>query len=148
MGYYIHSAGSNINIPAEKIKPCIEHIIEEVNAGKPHLNSVSEEKILAACAKGNLVAVFDEYGYQMTDDGAGGLEMDYYSGEKYYSEMGEIFAMVAPFLADGSYIAFEGEEFDMFRFLIKDGRVYEQSARIEVIWPEAPKESELLKLAA
>lgn len=144
MGYYISFAGSDLSIPAANVGPCIDAIQKHV--ADEHLHSVSEGSILKACAKGDLAGVFDEFGFYAFADDAGNLEINGYNGEKYYGEMGEIFAMVAPFVAGECSVEFEGESMDMFRFHMKDGKCYEESAHIEVIWPEEPKEADLVRL--
>lgn len=141
MGYYIQFRGADIHIPKENIRPALDAIAKRAAKG---FNSVDAGDILKACANGRLEDVFEEFGFDasfMDDE----FEVDGYHGEKYYSELGLLFEMLAPFVADGSYAEFDGEDTEnIFRYLMTGGKCYEQSAEVKLTWPE-PRSGDLYK---
>lgn len=63
----------------------------------------------------------------------GGAEI-YFEGEKYSDLMDEVLSEIAPFVEDGSYFELAGEDNAMWRWVLKNGRVYEIYPKI--IWPD------------
>ena len=122
MGYYARSTDSNMNFTGD-----------------------AEEKAFAACLASPevLELLTDHHGNYKPEDfktledicESVGFDEWFWQRDKYREEwFMPLLESIAPFVDEGSFLEFSGEEADLWRFVFKDGKVYEISP--EITWPE------------
>jgi hypothetical protein len=117
MGYCASTAIANVNFTGDA----------EDKAYKAALASESVRKLLQSPPESlsNLEEVCQEIGF---DDW-------YWQEQKYRDEWFlPLLEAIAPYVDEDSFIEFSGEESDLWRFVFKNGKVYEISPTIT--WPE------------
>lgn len=151
MGYYIQSTDAHWTIPADKVDDAYRAVVE-LNK-KHHLKrggssfplpkpegstSVSDRPDKWFSWMGwnydetceTLSEVFEELGFygsfENPDDG-------FFLGEEYDSKTGNEYLFleaIAPFSTENSYINFTGEDGEMWRYIVKDGKLLYQAGSI------------------
>ena len=64
-----------------------------------------------------------------------------FNGEKYHSDLIDPLNAIAPYVKEGSYVSFVGEEGDVFTFLFKDGSCQEIDGLPFLSEPDPSKEA-------
>lgn len=79
-----------------------------------------------------LEGVLQEWRYSPSVDEEGNITDIFFEGEKYGDDL-NFFKVLAPFVKEGSYIAFHGEDGAHFRFLFENNDCTEQEAKISYV---------------
>jgi len=76
--------------------------------------------------------VFEALGFDCAEDVGGSVSLVAYDSKTGQEDL--FLAVVAPFVEDGSYTEWRGEDGALYRFVVKDGRLHSQSAVVR--WTE------------
>ena len=69
--------------------------------------------------------IFD-LGYSLDGDGNGNVDCIYLEHDKFHDEDEMFFEVIAPFVKEGSFVQFTGEDNYMWRYTFKNGKCIEQ----------------------
>ncbi len=78
--------------------------------------------------------VFEALGFDCAEDVGGSVSLVAYDSKTGQEDL--FLAVVAPFVEDGSYTEWRGEDGALYRFVVKDGRLRSQSAVVQWTAPE------------
>lgn len=78
--------------------------------------------------------VFRALGFDVSDADEGGFYLQGYDNKTGQEDL--FLAVVAPFVGDGSYTDWRGEDGEMYRFVVVNGRLHTQSAIVTWSTPE------------
>ena len=115
MGYYMNQRESNFFIPKEKTEDVFKAIKEGPEKDHPWVNS-SEVKEAT-----NLTEALEVWRWSPQFDKQGNVEALWFNGEKSGNDM-VLFAMIAPFVKEKSFIEMSGEDGGIWRFCF-DGEI-------------------------
>lgn len=122
MGYYAHSNGGDMLI----LKRDHDSILRDAGKEWPERKKFTD-----------IYELFRQFGLSVDFDSDGNVDDMYYEFEKYYSEDIEaLFKVISPYVQDGSYIKFMGEDESMWAFYF-DGIDFKEY-RGEIIYPGMP----------
>lgn len=122
MGYYAHSNGGNVLI----LKQYQDAILREASRKWPEEERFTE-----------IGELFRRFGLSIDFDNDGNIGDMFYEFEKYYSEDIEaLFGVISPYVQEGSYITFIGEDEYTWAFYF-DGVDYKEYSG-EIIYPGMP----------
>jgi hypothetical protein len=140
MGYYMNQRGGKFSIPIDKKDAALAAI--KALADKPEQMSggsyqggkevakwyswVNTEEFVEA---ETLKEAFSAWRWELEESEEGEIVNLYFNGEKLGDDLLFLEA-IAPFVEEGSYIHMEGEDGYYWRWLFKNGRVYEQSGTV------------------
>ena len=82
---------------------------------------------------GLVAAKLKQFGYHWDFDADGGIEDVWPKGDNLTSDL-ELFQEIAPYVEEGGFLEFRGEDDSMWRWVFYDGECYEINAIIT--WPE------------
>lgn len=131
MGYYIEMTDSKFKIKKENFEKALENlksvfVPENMNCcdyiyGKqyPHFSWVNTDEVLRSTTLGDAL---EEIRYEPEYNNNGDICNVEFTGQKYGSEK-VFFNALAPYVESGSYIAFEGEDGDKWKWSFNDGKV-------------------------
>ena len=137
MSYYFQIMDQDFHIEPEKLKGAHEALLKfaENNVeAYVRYHPCTNEEIEATCEswmKSPERLMFD-LGYSIEDfTGNGGIDYIHLEHEKYCDEDRIIFETIAPFVADGSFVQYMGEDGYMWRYTFKNGKCIEQYPEIK-----------------
>ncbi len=88
-----------------------------------------EAQIAAFGPAATLESVLQDDGWDLdVNPETGDITGVFFCGQKYYDQE-KTLAIIAPFVADGSYIDLIGEDFERWRWVFRGGVLYEHSGR-------------------
>lgn len=131
MGYYMSMIDNKFKIKKENFEEALNNlkgvfIPENMNCcdyvnGKhiPHFSWVDTSSVLKSKT---LCKALEEIRYKPEYDNNGDICNVEFTGQKYGSE-NVFFNALAPYVENGSYIAFEGEDGDTWEWLFNNGKV-------------------------
>lgn len=131
MGYYIEMTDSKFEIKKENFKKALENlksvfIPENMNCRDyvgskyyPHFSWVDTDSVLKSNTLGNAL---EEIRYEPEYNDNGDICNVEFTGQKYGSEV-VFFNALAPYVESGSYITFEGEDGNTWKWSFNDGKV-------------------------
>lgn len=141
MGYYVTLIDSDWRIPeTQEVLDAVRRIDtdwhELKRGGSYGANGVEESWFSwmnGDWTEAETVAeIFQMLGFEThTQDGA----VNVYGYDNKTGQEDLFFAAVAPFMPDGSYTEWRGEEGDVWRYVVRDGKLMYQEPTI--VWPEA-----------
>ena len=164
MGYYVRSIHSNffmdkVHFDAAYKKLCELNDYDELKRGGQFGSGIKEENdkynknkwfswmdynYPETCP--DMFSVLSQVGFGFDHDDEGNLVSLYYDDNKTGNEDYFLCAL-APFVKDGSFIVFKGEEDDdYFRYIFKDGYMYLERGQTEITWV-SPSKYEFGKLS-
>ena len=131
MGYYAEQMGASFQIKKDR-QPFALAALRAMNEKKElfldgdHITSL--EDALSSC--GYDVEVADEaFSWPSGSVDLGDIHHIQFNAQKYRDDE-FVFAALAPYVEDGSYIEFRGEDGAMWRFQFKEGKLFVQDAVI------------------
>jgi hypothetical protein len=123
MGYCICQEDCSFYIPDDKIDGMLEALKDEMINGC--CAGLNDTEILAAIAKKDVRAIFDEAAFEACMD-KGNVTHVYYQGDKAWEGMEHFLNVIAPFVDEGSFIEFSGEGGGLYRYVFKGGKCEEK----------------------
>ena len=149
MGYYQATIDCNILIPQAGFSVICKHLLDSgflKNTDKMHGGSMNgkggfTDKWYSWCdmarlekkiTTGDLPAVFEEFGFDVQQDDGNivGLSYDNKAGDEF-----ELFRAIAPFMDDGMYVDFRGEDGEFYRYYFKDQEARQSQGEISFPMP-------------
>lgn len=130
MGYWFRISDQDFRIEAGKVGAAHNALLGLVRenpkayVGYPY----TEDRIEAALKqweKSFERLIFD-LGYSIDGDGDGNVDCIYLEHDKFHDEDEMFFEVIAPFVKEGSFVQFTGEDDYMWRYAFKDGKCVEQ----------------------
>ena len=143
MEYYIELRDSDFYIKEKNFKNVLEAIsnlmtqTDKMNGGSSNedrwFSWVNTDNVLRAIRQNNLRQVMTEWRFPVgfEDVGKGDICDLSFSGEKSGDEV-YFFDAIAPWVEDGSFLEFQGEEGERWRWEFQNGKMIERFAK--VIW--------------
>ena len=130
MSYYFRISDQDFCIEAEKIEAAHNALFNLVRedpktyTGQPY----TENRIGAALKqwKKSFERLVFDLGYSLTDNGDGNVDGIYLEHDKFHDGDEMFFAAIAPFVKEGSFVQFTGEDDCMWRYAFKNGKCIEQ----------------------
>ena len=113
MGYCMDLTEHSFKIKKEYEQNIIESLQNFAKSKIGRIMWVDKEPLLES---NTLLEVFDEIRYSLKTDINGDYELDEFIGEKMGDDL-ETFNSIAMYIEPNSFIEFEGEDGDVFRFL-------------------------------
>ena len=113
MGYCMDLTEHSFKIKKEYEQNIIESLQSFAKSKIGGIMWVDKEPLLES---NTLSEIFDEIRYSLKTDVNGDYELDEFIGEKMGDDL-EIFNSIAMYIEPNSFIEFEGEDGDVFRFL-------------------------------
>ena len=138
MGYYVQMVEADFTIPeSQEVLEALRAMpkkYKEYQRGGDGTNRwfswMPDEELENAVS---VKAVFESVGFDIRDYGNGTFGLDGFDNKTCQEEM--YLAVVAPFVADGSYTQWRGEDGEMYRFTVNRGKLTVQTPR-EIQWGE------------
>lgn len=138
MGYYVQMVEADFTIPErEDVLEALRAMpkkYKEYQRGGDGTNRwfswMPDEELENAVS---VKAVFESVGFDIFDYGNGTFALNSFDNKTCQEEM--YLAVVAPFVADGSYTQWRGEDGEMYRFTVNRGKLTVQTPR-EIQWGE------------
>ena len=138
MGYYVQMVEADFTIPErEDVLEALRAMpkkYKEYQRGGDGTNRwfswMPDEELENAVS---VKAVFESVGFDTRDYGNGTFALNSFDNKTCQEEM--YLAVVAPFVADGSYTQWRGEDGEMYRFTVHRGKLTVQTPR-EIQWNE------------
>lgn len=130
MGYYIETREIDFKIKESNEEKALQ-ALKDMAIKNNEISWVDNQYIIDSKT---FKQAFSECRYQSSleeVDGEMYITIDYFSGEKYGSEE-LIFNTLAPYVEDGSYITYQGEEGELWRYVFNNGLMQEKNAK--TIW--------------
>lgn len=128
MGYYIETREIDFKIKESNEEKALQ-ALKDMAIKNNRISWVDNQDIIDSKT---FKQAFSECRYQSSleeVDGEMYITIDYFSGEKYGSEE-LIFNTLAPYVEDGSYITYQGEEGEQWRYTFNNGTMKEKTAKI------------------
>jgi hypothetical protein len=143
MGYYVTLTDSNFVIPeTPEVLAAIKEMdtkFDAIKRGGSYGPEGKTEKWFSWMPQlsgfESVRAVFEALGFDCYD----GTEPDSFYLQSYDSKTGQedlFLAVVAPFVRDGSYTEWRGEDGALYRYEVRNGRLVQSEARIEWTDPQ------------
>lgn len=140
MGYYMDQRGYNFIILAKNKEAALNAIkaladYPDKMSGGQYKGGKTEEKWYSWVSTEDFVnaktlqEAMEAWGWGLQEERGGDVIGINFNGEKLLDDA-ILFAAIAPFVQDGSYIHMEGEDGFIWRWLFKDGQMEEQSGRV------------------
>lgn len=138
MGYYVQLVEADFTIPeSEEVLEALRAMpkkYKEFQRGGDGTNRwfswMPDEDLENAVS---VKAVFESVGFDIFDYGNGTFALNSFDNKTCQEEM--YLAVVAPFVADGSYTQWRGEDGELYRFTVNRGKLTVQTPR-EIQWGE------------
>jgi hypothetical protein len=122
MGYCIELIESNFVIEKSNttnivnaLKDFAKNFTDEYNDDR--IMWVDKENIIDS---DNIEEIFEEIRYPLIKDNNENYTIDYFCGEKLGDDF-EIFKVIAPYIVDGSYLEYLGEDGEQWKYIFKNG---------------------------
>lgn len=133
MGYCMRQCRTSFRIPADK-KDAALKAVKAVLTGPPHVDEDGRQLHFAwvradwlnETALDELLGAWRWTAYENVNGDIVELE---FTGEKMGNES-DLFAALAPFVDDGSFIQMEGEEGELWRWCFDNGKLHERYGRV------------------
>jgi hypothetical protein len=125
MGYYVSMEISNVKIAKDNAKECLDRINNMI---KEHPNGFFGWVSYPEGGCKSLKEAVRMWRFECSENEEG-LDIEYFTGEKWSSDEPLFFEAIAPFVKNGE-IACTGEDGEKWRYLFENGDVKEQYAVI------------------
>ena len=158
MGYYISTPNTHFAIRTADLPRFFDLVsnlmsdknVEENGHGGSYANGgktkswyswVDTERVRKVVADGDIVRVFEEWGYELDfineENGVTIYRLDIRNGDAKIGDEETFFAAIAPVVEDGSFLDVRGEEDAQWRWMWENGKFYSQDIiRKEIIFGE------------
>jgi len=158
MGYYISTPNTHFAIRTADLPRFFDLVsnlmsdknIEENGRGGSYANGgktqswyswVDTERVRKVVADGDIVRVFEEWGYELDfineTDGVNNYYLDIRGGNAKIGDEETFVAAIAPVVEDGSLLDVRGEDDGQWRWMWENGKFYSQDiVRKEIIFGE------------
>lgn len=130
MGYCVNQLDADFKIKRENFGKVIS-AVKDLLSKEKQLGWVTVSNVLQACKKKDIEGMFSELGFNIVIDDAleGDIEGIMFTGEK-LGEEEKILNSIAKYVEDGSFIEMQGEDGGMWRWIFKNGKMKDVSAKI------------------
>lgn len=116
MGYYADSIEIDFTVPADKVEAALVAANESEDIPGTY-KSLDEFVRELTCFEGSEITP------------QGDFDLGYHN-DKFLSYTEDVLGVLAPFVKDGSYVRFVGEDQSLFGYIVKDGKLEEQYGQI------------------
>lgn len=138
MSYCFQMADQDFKINPDKINAAHEalynYAVKDLDESASGWHGVSPSYVVKQRWKKDFNSLMEDMGFAV-DGLNGGVDYIELRYEKYRDTEFEIFQVLAPFVEEGSFIQFVGEDYNIWRYAFKDGKCVEQYA--EMRWRDA-----------
>lgn len=121
MGYYIEQVGGSIELPLRNANFAVDAIKKWMRDERKMDDWNRYDKIEDLAVEFNMIATFNTDLFEYLIDN---------EGEKLWDQR-EFLSVIAEFCNEGSYIEISGECGDIWRWVVKDGQLYEVNPSID-----------------
>lgn len=135
MGYYQATIDCNIFIPQAGFGIICKHLLDSgflKNTDKWYGTWCDMAQLEKKITAGDLPGVFEEFGFDVQQDDGNivGLSYDNKAGNEF-----ELFRAIAPFMDDGMYVGFRGEDGEFYRYYFKNQEARQSEGTVSFPMP-------------